>query len=129
MSYNINTWKTKKLEGLVIPLTAFYDISEDLKRRGWELDDPSIDPETFVATITGGAEVFECVGEVKDKNIHVSTIELYGDGSGTFMNEILEPALKQSRGQLEAVLIWEGGDSITRLNVNDGVVTENEVDL
>ena len=55
--------------------------------------------------------------------------DMSGEGSGTFYNWILKPALKQSEGILEAVLIWEGGDSIQWLTVKAGKVTERDIEL
>jgi len=130
MSYNISDWKTKRLENLVIPMKAFYIYD----RKDWH--------PTFEFTIEGNdVEVarlqdFEFVlegivkGETEETAIlKVSDIDITGEGSGTFMSWILVPALKQSTGILEAVLIWEGGDSITRLSFNDGEFTEEEIEL
>ena len=52
-----------------------------------------------------------------------------GEGSGTFKHLILDEALKESTGELEAVLVWEGGDSITRFIVKDGEVSESNIEL
>lgn len=68
-------------------------------------------------------------GILKDGIIHVTELEMYGEGSGVFKGWILDEALKQSKGELEAVLVWEGGDSITRLKVKDGVIEETDVEL
>ena len=59
----------------------------------------------------------------------VTNINIVGEASGTFYEWILIPALKRSKGVLEAVLIWEGGDSIERLKVSDGIITSKKIDL
>ena len=126
MSYNIDTWKTKKLKNLEIPVEAFYRHP----RKDWHPKQPVVvDVATMKVRVNfpcGGGEV---EGVLKDGFIHVESIDLYSEGSGGFMVYVLEGALKESRGELEAVLVWEGGDSITRLSVKDGVVTEKEVEL
>ena len=37
-------------------------------------------------------------------------------------------ALKESKGELEAILIWEGGD-ISRLTVKDGLLKDVNIEL
>ncbi len=53
---------------------------------------------------------------------HIDSIDCSGEGSGAVMHHNIEPALKDSRGTLIAVCIWEGGDSINKLTVKDGHV-------
>lgn len=124
MSYNIDRWKTKRLENLIIPRAAFF-IHE---RKDWH---PTIEK---VSDDIGNVFIFcGCEQTIKAKadgdKLQITGIEMSGEGSGTFYNWILEPALKQSSGILEAVLIWEGGDSITRLTVENGKVESKEIDL
>lgn len=126
MSYNIDTWKTKSLVDLEIPLRAIYDSD----KRGW-LEAPRIgkdDPEQVFISIG------ECAGitallRTTDNVLCVSKVRVSGEGSGTMYSEILLPALKKSSGKLEAVLVWEGGDSITRLIVDNGKVAEENIEL
>lgn len=123
MSYNIDRWKTKKLDKLSIPLAAFFKH----ERRDWhprQVD--SIQENTVTLECGCGQEI---VGQLVDGQLLVKNFDMAGEGSGTFFSWILEPALKESRGQLDAVLVWEGGDSITRLTVNDGVVEQSDVEL
>jgi hypothetical protein len=125
MSYNIDTWKTKKLENLFIPIKALYDgVNEN-----WKPDQPKIlNAETMEVEIYGGCGQ-TIKGILKDGMLSVTKINMGGEGSGRYMYEIINPALKQSTGELEAVCVWEGGDSITRLTVKDGEVNEEGIDL
>ena len=125
MSYNIDSWKTKKLKNLTIPLKAFFEH----KRTDWHPKQPEIvNAETMEIEMDCGCEQL-IKGILKDGIIHVTELKMYGEGSGTFKDWILDEALKQSKGELEAVLVWEGGDSITRLKVKDGVIEETDVEL
>ncbi len=124
MSYNIDTWKTKKLENLVIPLKAFYEH----ERTDWHPSQPKITNADGDVELECGCEQ-TIKGKLKDGMLTVTEFEMYGEGSGTFKSWILDEALKQSKGELEAVLVWEGGDSITRLKVKDGVLEEGNVEL
>lgn len=131
MSYNIDRWKTKELSDLEIPLNALYEIDKSLVSRGWKPDPPQV-----VGVEGDGARVRieEAWGEIEglltpDSILKVSKISITGEGSGTFCHDILTPALKQSKGKLVAVRVWEGGDSIDRLTVIDGKVESEEIEL
>jgi hypothetical protein len=52
-----------------------------------------------------------------------------GEGSGTAMNWIIEPALTESTGELTASCIWEGGDSINQLILKNGVVSWRDIEI
>jgi hypothetical protein len=124
MGYNIDNWKTKKLDNLTVPLAAFYRH----ERKDWH-------PKAVIRTPESDAVSLECgcgqqiVGTLNDGILTVTDFEMTGEGSGTFYHWILEPALKESKGTLEAVLVWEGGDSINKLKVKDGKVTSEEIEL
>lgn len=124
MSYNIDTWKTKRLENLIIPIDAFFKH----ERSDWH-------PEQHVEDVATGKTILECGceqeihGFLVDGKFTITEFDMTGEGSGTFMEWILEPALKESTGHLEAVLVWEGGDSVERLVVNDGTVAKTAIDL
>lgn len=124
MSYNIDTFKIKRLENLVIPLKAIYEgVRED-----WMPDQPVIEnTETNLVSITCGCGQ-EIIGFLKEGNIHVTKLNMYGEGSGTWMG-YFENSLKKSTGVLEAVRIWEGGESIDRLIVENGKVKIEDVEL
>jgi hypothetical protein len=125
MSYNIDRWKTKKLEGLTIPLAAFYKHP----RKDWHPKQPILtDPEAGAVELRCGCEQ-HIKGVLKDGRLMVTEFDMTGEGSGTFYRDILEPALKESVGTLEAVLIWEGGDSVNRLMVKDGKVETEDIEL
>jgi len=125
MSYNIDTWKTKKLENLVIPLKSLF-IHE---REDWHPNQPEIvNAETNEVSIECGCGQ-EIKAVLKNGNLHITELKIYGEGSGTLMNWIIEPALEQSTGELEAILIWEGGDSISKLSVINGVLKSENVEL
>lgn len=124
MSYNIDTIKIKKLDNLVIPVKAFYEGSQN-----WMPKQPEItNLETNEVRISCGCGQ-QIKGILKEGNIHISSLDLSGEGSGSLMGEVIENAFKQSTGSLEMVMVWEGGDSITKMTVVDGVITETGVEL
>lgn len=133
MSYNIDTFKVKKLEELKIPLASFFTNS----RKDWH---PKVTYERSYMSegrekvlqqevsleLSGGCSI---KGTLEDEIFSVTEIDWHGEFSGTGMNWVLEPALKQSTGELIASCAWEGGDSVNRLIVKDGVVTWEDIEL
>lgn len=125
MSYNISSFKIKRLENLVIPLSALYDNVE----KNWKPEQPKIvDASTMEVEIYGGCGQ-TIKGILKDDSIHVTKLDLSGEGSGSYMHYIIKDALLQSTGELDAILIWEGGDSVSRLTVKDGLYKDESMDL
>lgn len=125
MAYNISSFKLKKLNNLVIPMSALYDNVDD----NWKPDQPKIvDASRMKVKINGGCgQTIE--GVLKDGSIHVTKLDLSGEGSGSYMYYVIKNALQKSTGELEATLIWEGGDSVTRLTVKDGVYKDVSIEL
>jgi|SRR5690349_2048640 len=124
MGYDISRWKTRKLENLTILQAAFFRH----KRTDWHPEFHVDDPQSNVAVLECGCEQ-EITGTLADGNFTVTEFDMTGEGSGTFWEWILEPALKESTGILEATLVWEGGDTIERVSVRDGIVTKKEIEL
>jgi hypothetical protein len=124
MSYNIDTFKVKTLKDLVVSVDSLYvHPREDLH------------PTKMLSKIDDTWLRFQCMascfleGPVNDGAIHVKVIDWYGEGSGYDMCEILEPALKNSTGVLVASCVWEGGDSINQLRVDNGKVEWVEIEI
>lgn len=67
--------------------------------------------------------------DVVKQVLHIETIEFGSEGSGHAYESTLLPLLRQTRGLFDALATWEGGDSLTRIHVNNGVVTESEVNV
>lgn len=125
MSYNIDTCKTKKLENLIIPLSALYEC----ERKDWRPEQPKIlNAVTMEVEIEAGCEQ-TIKGILKDGLLTVTAFDLSGEGSVNLMHYVIEPALKKSKRELEMVFVWEGGDSITRLTVKDGEIKQDNVEL
>ena len=121
MSYNIDTYKIKKLKDFSFPVSALFESD----RSDWH---PHIEygPNNSASFYAGEGEI---KGKIIDNNFHVTDFEVYGEGSGTFMDLILEPALKKSKGTLEASFVWEGGDSINKIRVNNGNVEWEDIEI
>ena len=121
MSYNISTWKVKKLENLRIPLSSFFKH----ERHDWHPEKKN--DEKGVLTL----EMMEShiTGKVAHDTLEVIDIQICGEGSGTSMNWIVEPALEDSSGELIASCVWEGGDSINQIIVKDGKVEWKDIEI
>jgi hypothetical protein len=125
MSYNIDTFKIKVLENLCIPIDAFYKC----QREDWwpdKLEIVDIDKNIVELSCGCGQTI---IGILRDKVLFVTELNMNGEGSGTFMSLVFEPALKESKGKLEASCVWEGGDTINKLVVNDGNVEWEAIEI
>jgi len=122
MSYNITAWNEKLVENLMIPIGSFYKSG----REDWHFK-KIIEDQQHV-TLEGMATVIS--GFLRpDGYLIVSIFKCVGEGSGTEMNLIIEPALEDSKGKLIATCVWEGGESINKLIVNDGEIEWKEIDI
>ncbi len=119
MSYNCDNWKTKKLENFKIPIESLF------KHHNWYPDRTNNND----GTVTFWIMETRLHGLIHDGWFTVSFIDCSGEGSGTIMHETLEPAFKDSLGELEAICIWEHGDSINKIIVKDGKVSWENIEL
>jgi hypothetical protein len=122
MSYNCDTWKTKELVDLRIPVASLFKHS----RTDWYPEREDNDDGSVCFRIMEGSQI---TGRIEGDWLLVSSIEAYGEGSGTALHWIIEPALADSKGKLVASRVWEGGDSIDCLIVEDGNVRSEAVEL
>lgn len=123
MSYNIDTFKLKKIENFNIPLDSFFKH----ERTDWH---PTIErQEDGSLVICSGSDSIKLHGAITNGMFHCTHLSCHGEGSGTFMHWILEPAFGDSTGELIASCVWEGGDSINQLRVKDGNVTWVDIDI
>lgn len=121
MSYNITAFKVKELDGLVIPVASLYKC----ERSDWHPDRVNNGDGSTTFTICET----ELRGTIRGDFFFVDKLDCCGEGSGTAMNWVLEPAFADSTGRLVAVCVWEGGDDITRLVVDGGSVSWQGVEL
>lgn len=121
MSYNVDTWKTKQLNRLRIPLASFFKHA----RKDWH-PEKEFDQAGHLTLICCESEI---KGTIENDILTVDSIKCAGEGSGTFIDWILNPALADSTGELVATCVWEGGDTINRLTVTDGKVDWEDIEL
>lgn len=122
MSYNVDTWKTKELTDLRIPIASLFKH----ERKDWHLTRVNHNDGSVTFSDLGCINIH---GTLDGDVVVVSSIEASGEGSGRSLAWIIEPAMKHSTGKLIASRVWEGGDYIDRLIVVDGDVTSEEIEL
>lgn len=121
MSYNIDKFVLKTIKEFSFPVSALYkNLRED-----WHPD--RTDSEDGTATFKNMET--ELTGKIEGDRFVLSSISCYGEGSGTVMNDMLEPAFAESVGDLVASCVWEGGDCINRLEVHDGAVSWVNIEI
>jgi hypothetical protein len=122
MSYNIDRWKTKELGDFRIKMHAL-KFAEDY------LEHPMLDLSTGELMFDGRSGGFGLRGKQDGDVLIVSRLENYGEASGTMQEYLIDNVFPHSTGYFHAVLVWEGGDSIERLQVRDGAIEREEIDL
>jgi len=121
MSYNITTWKTKKIDGLRIPIDCFNGKKHKHYQQEVTINNSHVIIEAGEGKIEGYLQI--------DDAVYITDISICGETSGTFFREIFYNALESAEGTMEAVLIWEGGDNITRLVVSEDEYSNEEIEL
>jgi len=121
MSYNCGVFNLKKIENFIIPVDSLFKSA----RSDWHPKRIN----NYDGSVTFSFGESELNGLIKGKIFVCDNISCCGEGSGFFMNEILEPAFKDSTGTLIASLVWEGGDSINRLTVEDGNILWEDIEI
>lgn len=124
MSYNVETWKTKRLEGFRILLDDLYSH----ERKDFHPDRPLLREDGKWLINEGGGGI-EILGSLVDGWFAVEEISIHGEFSGTFLREVMTPVFAHSEGTLVAIQVWEGGEEITRLSVKDGKVKWQDIEL
>lgn len=137
MSYNITAWKVRSMR-LVLPLDFHFrhwlESQPDRDKDGYEntgkrwcLEDSSLTLNLETRTWTLDASGQELAGTIEDDQLVATDVDWTSDGSGRLYGDILLPLFKDFKGNLDALVVWEGGDTITQLSIQGGVVDEVEV--
>lgn len=117
MSYNIDSVTCLKLEAWMY--------SQDIRRF---LED---DEEGRISLAEGNflTEISQKSLQKDDVKIKLPNLWWYGEFSGTSYKEVLIKQIAPLiHGEVDAVLTWEGGDSVSGLRIKDGVVEEMDVE-
>ena len=124
MAYNIDNWKTKELVDLRIPVASLFKH----ERKDWH-PSKKVHDDLTVEFVMGECSYIRGNLNAAGDWLAVIDIKCCGEGSGTVMNWIFVPALKDSTGRVVAACVWEGGDSIKRLTVQDGSIAWEDVEI
>lgn len=57
----------------------------------------------------------------------IKKFDFSGECSGTLFSYFLENVAPKIKGELEVILTWEGGESITGLRIKNGTITQPKV--
>lgn len=116
MSYNVTSTKIRDIKNLRI---GFKDLLQGIDLEGQIKNNE--------ATIYVGEGSIEGKLDVDAGEFVVTKIQIFGEGSGNLMHNVVTPLLKKSKGYVKLLQVWEGGDSIYEYEVNDGQITEKEL--
>lgn len=140
MSYNITSFKTKSMH-LAFPINfdfqAWVRAQPDRTVQGYEnagkrwcleeKDDAHIWTDLAARTWKLPLLNQELTGVIEGDTLTVTEMDWRGDGSGHLYSDILMPLFREFKGNLSALVVWEGGDTITQLDIREGVVEETEL--
>lgn len=141
MSYNISHWKLRSIH-LALPLNFDFGQwvrslsdrdeqgNENVGKR-WCLEEhetPAVQVNLVAQTWTLEILGQELTGVVDDDALVVTALEWADDGSGHLYSGILIPLFKAFDGDLNAIVVWEGGDSINQLSIHEGIVEDKEME-
>ena len=123
MSYNIDTWKLKKVD-LILPKgfnmetfseRAFGQIEVNSNLEDWEYnwDDEGLGIK----------------GKITNKGLEVTDIQCRGEGSGNDYYDLLVPLVQKFNGYVEAGTVWEGGDTIAKITIDKAGEHSEEVEI
>ncbi len=123
MSYNIDTFKLKKVR-LILPTDIKFSKYVD-----WIGDEVIANLAKGIWSINDEGEGFQMHGKITKAGLEVTDVKVNGEGSGHDYYDLLKPLFIDYKGDLEAVMIWEGGDSINSISIVNGKVTEKKIEL
>lgn len=118
MSYNVSAWRTEEMVDFRVNLDAIHANNDYLVK---------LNPDDEVK-VTGWPESFEMKGHLVNGQVVVSELYYGGEGSGSAWEDF-KLMLSQSIGKLVSSQVWEGGGSISKLIVDNGIVSEEEVEI
>jgi hypothetical protein len=131
MSYNITRFRVKSLD-LSFPLS--FDFQEWIESqpnstgKRWCIEDENTILTNLAAStwkLKLGSQ--ELSGTIKGDRYVVDEIDWRSDGSGTLYEDILLPLFREFQGSLEALVVWEGGDTVKQVNIQKGEISEVEL--
>ena len=123
MSYNISRFKLKSVS---LTLPKGFNM-RDFSRKAWREIQVATDLQTW--DYNWGNEGFQMKGRVTDAGFEVTDLRCSSEGSGNDYYYLLVPLFEKFEGNLEASLVWEGGDSITKNTIKKGVAAEEPIEI
>lgn len=138
MSYNISSWKMTHFH-LALPLDFDFQQwlttqpnrdkdGENVGKR-WCLEEES----RMLVTLPAFTWELPFIGDnglsgtVERDLLNVTGIHCRGEFSGPLYSDILLPLFKEFKGTLDAMVIWEGGDTVERVSIQDGNVSTETI--
>ncbi len=143
MSYDISSWKITNVH-LELPLKfdfrSWLQKQPDKDAKGYAtfgkrfcLEDERSRVLCDLVADTWQLSASGCAlsGVIQDQKLILAdpdAINWDGDGSGYLYHDVLIPLFKDFQGDLEAIVIWEHGDSVRQLKIVQGVVSDEKID-
>lgn len=114
MSYNIDSVETKKLDAFI----SRKDLKSLIKKYA---DSGDLPEDNFLEEIEDDPDA--------DGLVTLQSLRWCGKGSNDSFREIFPKVAKKIKGRVEAIFCWEGGDSYSGIIIEDGKITECDVEM
>lgn len=131
MSYNISRWKIRDIH-LVLPqdfnFPNWLSTQPDSVGKKWCMESEDrvwcdLAHQEWKLPLSG----HELSGVIHDNRLIAVQIECSADGSGHIYSDVLLPLFRGFHGTLNAIVVWESGDSVNNLSIHDGIVEDVEL--
>jgi len=121
MSYNVTKEKSLRMKDFEVPFELLLKLKagEDIRLKKLKAGDGH--------TIFELSETVFIKGIIVGDYLQVTEFECRGECSGWAYDQIFEVAFKESRGEFQITRVWEGGDHIDILSVQNGAVKSTEI--
>ena len=122
MKYNIDKWMTKKLDDFNVPLKAFFEFEQECF-----ILNKNVILNVSTMEIQLNHLYLVIRGVLKGETLNIKEIEVSKEVADRTDILTLDKAFRQSKGELNAILVYK--NTISKLIVKDGEITETELNL
>ena len=134
MSYSITKFKLKRLEDFTLPMGVLTKYAKD--NCDWmepilnyhKSENPEVPDWIDVHIELDEGCTIDGTLPLNSETLTVTGIRIFSCGSRNTLAYLLEN-IEHSTGVMEAILIWEGGQEIERLTIDNGKATTQTIDL
>lgn len=121
MSYNVTTFNVKETNNFRISIIDVLS-NKALHHYNFALQfDGDFKLCCSESTITLSGET--------NGEFNITDMSIMGESSGYIFEDVVVPLLKKTKGTMKSMIVWEGGDSVEKIEVDNGTVRRDEITI